>query len=194
LGKIQGGTFGIGYSAPTGALYNIQGGTVTGTNSGYTTGIASCTPLYVLGVSTADLRVMADYLVSGTNPVSQLPKLIGSMSLVYISGTATFDASHPINSSGILFVDGDLYFQPQAYCTYYGLIYCTGKVYIYDGSFVQGCIVAWQGLKIGQDSNASSEMSMVVYSDSAINAAKAGVGRYREMKSTYRVFSGIPNF
>jgi hypothetical protein len=116
------------------------------------------------------------------------------MSLVYIAGNATFDTSHRLNSSGILFVDGDLTLAAQAYGSYYGLIYCTGNVYIYDGSFVQGCVVAWKGLTIGQNGNASSEMSLIVYSDSAINAAKVGVGRYREMKSTYRVFSGIPNF
>ncbi len=151
--------------------------------------VASCTPSYVLGVSTSDLQIMANYLVTNVN---QLPNPLPNMCLVYICGNAEFTVSHNLFSSGILFVDGNLILDSGSNCDYEGLIYCTGTVTIYDSNVIAGCVVAWQGLTLSE--SGASQSSQIVYSKGILATVNQIVCQYREMKSTYRVFTGISNF
>ena len=187
-GNIAGGSFGVGYSGGANPPFQINGGTIT-PSAAQSVIVTSCTPSYVLGVSTADLKIMANYLV---NNVNQLPNPLPDMCLVYICGDAVFNSANPLFSSGILFVDGNLTLASGAYCNYQGLIYCTGTVTIQDSNVVQGCIIAWLGLVLSE--TGATETCTIQYSSTILSRVRQLVCQYREMKSTYRVFTGISDF
>ena len=191
-GVIAGKTFGVGFSGGSASppFQVAAGATITPSTAQYAIpNISSHTPTYVLGVSTADLKIMSDYLVTS---VSQLPNPVPDMALIYICGNATFDSSHPLNCSGLLFVDGDLTLSAGAFCSYEGLIYCTGTVTIQDSNSVEGCVVGWKGLVLSRTS--PTDRCTIKYSWPALSRVSQIVCRYREMKSTYRIFTGISDF
>jgi hypothetical protein len=171
-------------------LYQVNGGSVTqyGANLTFAVPPASGTVTYVLGVSTADLKLMANYVVTNVN---QLPNPLPSLCLTYIIGNAEFGSSNQLFSNGILFVDGNLTLDSGAYCCYQGLIYCTGTVTVNDSNIISGCVIC-SNLYVGK--SGASESSQITYSKSFLSTVRQVVCQYREMKSTYRVFTGIQGF
>ncbi|MEI8218634.1 MAG: hypothetical protein WCG51_06285, partial [Elusimicrobiota bacterium] len=106
-GRIDGGTYGCGRASGSAPSINAAA-TVTGTTAASNPSsfyLDDHTVPYVLGVSTAELRILSDYMVPD---VASLPAELPDMSLIYISGDAVFTVAHPLRSSGILFVQGNL--------------------------------------------------------------------------------------
>jgi len=184
-GRIIGGS-NIGCGRVSGYQpYLYSGSTVTG-NPPYQSGLENPTVSYVLGVSTSELKTMADYLV---NSVSELPSQLPDMSLIYVNGNAVFTKTHPLRSSGILFVQGDLTIYEDSNSLYSGLIYVTGTATIYDPCLISGCLIAYNGLNLSRAN--STDVAEIDYDSSILSSVRQQICQYRENKAAYQVFSGI---
>ncbi len=191
-GRIYGGTYGCGRSSGS-APQMVAGSTMTGTSSAYNPTsfmLSQHTPQYVLGVSTSDLKIMADYLVTD---VSQLPETLPDMTLIYVNGNATFSSSRPLRSSGVLFVAGNLTISAGSNSTFSGLIYATGSATIEDPCFISGCVVAFNGLTLSRSSGAT-DVAEIRYDSAILDMVRQQICQYREMKSTYRIFTGFSDY
>ena len=162
-----------------------SGGIVTGSPR-FQSGLDDPTPNYVFGVSTSDLKSLADYAVDS---VSSLPFPLPDMSLIYIDGNATFNSSKPLRSSGILFVNGNLTISAESNSLFNGLIYVTGNATIYDPCLISGCVIAYTGLILSR--SLSTDVAEIDYDSSILNSVRQQICQYRENRSVYRVFSGI---
>ena len=184
-GRIVGGSK-IGCARAFGYQpYLYSGSTVTGSPT-YQTGVDTPTVNYVLGVSSTELKSMADYLV---NSVSELPTPLPDMSLIFINGNATFDSSKQLRSSGILFVNGNLTISADSNCLYSGLIYVVGTATIYDPCLISGCVIAYEGLTLSRST--ATDIAEIDYDADILNSIRQIICQYRENKSIYQVFSGL---
>jgi hypothetical protein len=199
-GRINGGGhYGVGFYSYSGSSsnkptqsnppYTISNSSVTGSPTAWIQISTAPTSNYVLGVSTTELKLMADYSVSS---VSALPSTLPDMSLIYVQGNATFDASRPLRSSGILFVNGNLTISADANCLYSGLIYVTGTATIYDPSLISGCVIAYNGLTLSRSN--SSDVAEIDYDRGILDMVRQQICQYREIKSAYRIFTGISDY
>ena len=111
------------------------------------------------------------------------------MSLIYISGDAVFTVAHPLRSSGILFVQGNLTISVGSNSTYSGLIYVTGTATINDPAYISGCVVAYGGLTLSR--SGATDVAEIQYDAGILDMVRQQICQYREMKSTYRVSTGL---
>lgn len=185
-GRIIGGN-NIGCGRVSGEEPYLEGGaTVTG-NPAYLQGLDDPTVYYVLGVSTAELRLLADYVVTSVNA---LPTPLPDMCLIYIDGNATFDSVKPLRSSGILFVHGNLTISANSNSLYSGLIYVTGTATIHDPCLISGSVIAYGGLTLSRPN--ATDVAEINYDKSILDLVRHQICQYRENKSAYSVFVGKP--
>lgn len=186
-GKIDGGPhYGSGkYTGNCPATYD--NGQVTGLAGTCASITDDPTPFFVLGVSTAELRMMADYLVTS---VSSLPNPLPDMSLIYVDGNAVFSSTQPLRSSGVLFVNGNLTLSAGSNSLFSGLIYVTGAALIYDPVLLSGTLIAYGGVTVSRSS--AVDVAEVDYDSSILNSVRQIICQYRENKSAYRSFIGVP--
>jgi Tfp pilus assembly protein PilX len=144
---------------------------------------------YVLGVSTADLKLMADYLVTST---SQLPEVLPDMALIYVDGNAVFSSARELRGSGLLLVNGDLTVSAGSNCYYGGLIYVTGNIVINDAATINGCIIGCGTATLSR--SGSSAIAEINYDKFVLDTVRQQVCQYREIKSAYQIFSGISDY
>jgi len=194
MAKVRGSAGAIGYT--TGSLTSAV--VVAGSSATCVSG--SLFPVlshshnvqYVLGVSTNELRILADYVV---NSVSDLPAAIPDMSLIYVNGDAVFGPStnRTLSGSGLLFVYGNLTVNTMTLENQFrGLIYCTGTATIQEGSLLRGTLVAYGGLTLSNDG--AMQPAEIDYDSGMMTMVDAQICRYREMKSTYRLFTGLSGY
>jgi hypothetical protein len=191
MGRIRGNAGAIGRTK--GAAPSVVAGSSATcvTNPLFPTGLDNHSVSYVLGVSTNELKILADYVV---NNVTDLPVTTPDMSLVFINGDATFGpTTRVLSGSGLLFVFGNLTLNTAALNHQYrGLIYCTGRATIKEGALIRGCLVAYGGLTL---SNAGAmQPAEIDYDLGMLTMVDAQICRYREMKSTYRIFTGMAGY
>jgi hypothetical protein len=191
MGRIRGQTGAIGRT--TGAAPNVVAGSSATciTTPLFPTGLVNHNVSYVLGVSTNELKILADFVV---NNVTDLPVTTPDMSLVYINGDATFGpTTRVLSGSGLMFVFGNLTLNTATLNHQFrGLIYCTGRATIREGSLIRGCLVAYGGLTL---SNAGAmQPAEIDYDSGMLTMVDAQICRYREMKSTYRIFTGLAGY
>jgi len=148
---------------------------------------ASLNANYIFGVSTSELKSLADY-VAGS--VAALPTTLPDMSLIYIDGDATFTADKPLRASGILFVNGDLTISAGSNSLFSGFIYTMDKAYIYAPCFVSGSVIAYNGLTLS--ASGATDVAEIDYDKGILSSVRQQICQYRENKSIYRVFTGIP--
>ena len=160
-----------------------------GTTNPWVQVTSSPTVSYVLGVSTADLKLMSDYLVTSTG---QLPADLPDMSLIYVDGNATFDSTRELRGSGILLVNGNLTVNAGANCYYSGLIYVTGNISISEPALISGCVIGCGTAAISRAG--ASDIVEIDYDKSCLDLVRLQVCQYREIKSAYQVFSGISDY
>ncbi|OQA89740.1 MAG: hypothetical protein BWY26_01637 [Elusimicrobia bacterium ADurb.Bin231] len=185
-GRISGSGY-VGCGRRSGSAPRIEtGASVTG-NPATITGLNSPTVEYVFGVTSEELKTLSDYAVDTT---ATLPLSLPDMSLIYVNGDAVFDSSKPLKASGILFVNGDLTISNGSNSYYSGLIYVTGKAYIYPPCLISGCIIAFNGLTLSQ--TGATDIAEINYDVGILNSVKQQICQYRENKSLYRIYSGIP--
>ena len=165
----------------------IRGNPATASAMGQTNPNLDPTVQYVLGISTTDLKLLSDYLVTDT---SMLPAEMADMALVYVDGNAVFSSSRPLNGSGILFVNGNLTIAAGSNSLFSGFIYVTGTATIYDPVLISGSIVAYTGATISRA--ASTDVAEIDYDASILQSVRQRLCQYRENKSSLHVFIGVP--
>jgi hypothetical protein len=185
-GRINGGTK-IGCSSMPPSRTPSKSG--TGYYSSYQVlyASASLSTNYIFGVSTSELKSLADYVASS---VDALPTTLPDMSLIYIDGDATFTSAKPLRASGILFVNGDLTLQAGSNSLFSGFIYVMDKAYIYAPCFVSGSMIAYNGMTLS--ASAATDVAEIDYDKGILSSVRQQICQYRENKSIYRVFTGIP--
>jgi len=171
--------------------YDLNGnGKVTaGTTNPWTQVTSSPTINYVLGISTADIKLMSDYLVTDT---SQLPADLPDMSLIYVDGNAVFSSARQLRGSGILLVNGNLTVNAGGNCYYSGLIYVTGNITINDPALISGCVIGCGTATISR--TGASDLVEIDYDKSVLDQVRTQVCQYREIKSAYQIFSGLTDY
>ncbi|MGV3522836.1 MAG: hypothetical protein ACO1RX_01350 [Candidatus Sericytochromatia bacterium] len=101
----------------------------------------------IFGVTQNELRSISDFIHTGIDDLKRahLDKTAGRMklpmALYYIENSITVTTSTPLTGSGILFVNGDLTAQADAFA-FSGLVYVTGTLTMNDNSDVAGAAVA----------------------------------------------------
>ena len=148
---------------------------------------AAVTSTYVFGVSTSDLKALADYDVKNS---SALPSDMPDMALIYIDGNAIFDASRPLRASGIMFVNGDLTITAGSNSLFSGFIYVTNNAYIYAPCLISGCVIAYNGLTLS--ATGATDVAEIDYDGGILSSVRQQICQYRENKAIYRVFTGLP--
>ncbi|NLO91802.1 MAG: hypothetical protein GX410_07420 [Elusimicrobia bacterium] len=165
----------------------IRGNPATASAMGQTNPNLDPTVQYVLGISTTDLKLLSDYLVTDT---SALPAEMPDMALVYIDGNASFTSARKLNGSGILFVNGNLSISAGSNSLYSGLIYVTGTATIYDPVLISGSMVGYAGSTISRA--AATDVAEIDYDSSILQSVRQRLCQYRENKSSLHVFIGVP--
>jgi len=185
-GRIMAGHYtGVGYVSGSSPKVN-SGGSITGSTQ-YKSGIDDPTVSYVLGVSTSELKMLADYVVTDT---SLLPSDMPDMALIFINGDASFTSSRPLSGGGILFVNGNLNIAADSNAVYSGLIYATGTVTISDPALISGTVIAYGGLTLSR--SAATDIAEIDYDPTILSSVRQQICQYRENKSALHVFIGVP--
>ena len=171
----------IGTNSP-----NNSGGELSGTTQ---TILANPNVEFVFGMSTTTLESFAAHTA---NDVTDLPYTsdgkLPEMTFMFIDGNANFDTAHPLDSSGILFVKGNLSIAESPNNRYSGLIYVTGTSTIYSQTSITGCIVAYKGLVLSNPSGLSPDVSEITYDETILDSVKEQICGYHENKSATHTY------
>jgi len=180
--------YGIGYSIGSNSAKLNGVSPKTGkiaTPNQYLGGLSNPTVLFILGVSSTELKNMADYSVTSVNA---LPAKLKDMSLVYIDGNADFNSSHQLSGSGIVFVNGNMTVAANSNCLYRGLVYVAGTATINEPATISGCLVAYKGLTLSRAN--ALDIASIEYDLASITNIRQQVCLYRENKSVSRMYAG----
>jgi len=169
------------YSGEKPRVYS--GGQVTGSPK-YQNWVGPPTCSSIFGVEEDELKNLADYYV---NSVSELPSEYPSMALVFIDNSATFDATHKLRGGGILYVNGDLTLESGSNTLFSGLIYVTGKIYIYGPALISGAVVGYEGMEL----RGAGDVAQIEFDNTILDSVRQQICQYRELRSAYRTFTGI---
>ena len=152
-------------------------------------------PDRIFEVSADELKLMSDYLVSS---VPKLPysssRDLPAIGIYYIDcpgNTAVFNNNYPLNTSGIIFVNGNLSIQSCNTGTYFtGVIYVNnGNVTINGPILISGALICNnKGLQY-VTINGSTGSAEISYDPEIISLVRQQLTQYRENKSVYRVHS-----
>jgi len=199
-GKVKGGTGAYGAVRRTGnSAYQQTSPSIWGSPSAeYNTSGLNITPERIFGVPADELKLMSDYLVDN---VSKLPyagnKELPAIGIYYIDlpagQTATFNETYPLNTSGILFVNGNLEIQ-----SYNPGVYFTGVIYVNNGTVTIRGPAVISGTLICNNTGdqyvyihytGSTGITEINYDSDIINSVRQQLTQYRENKAMYRVHS-----
>ncbi|MBN1620994.1 MAG: hypothetical protein JW871_00195 [Endomicrobiales bacterium] len=149
-------------------------------------GFEDPTPYYVFGLTTSEIKAISDHVVDN---ISDLPDPIPDMSLIFINGNATFNSANPLRASGILFVNGNLTLDSMSNSRFSGVVYVTGTATILDGCEISGSVIAYSGLTLSKSS--PTDTADILFDSGIITSVRQQICNYREIKSSYRLFTGI---
>ncbi len=172
------GNIGIAYPPSTGSpsvAGEIKGSPAQSTADPYNSSISA-----VFGVTQQELLGMADVRVSS---VAELPDQIADMSIVVITGDATFTSARPLRGVGVLVVFGDLELQADSKSVFNGLIWVDGDYTQGAPSSVSGSIVCTGDVDI----EGASDFSEVNYDPGILSQIQKHLGQYRFTRN--QVFS-----
>ncbi|MFA5160754.1 MAG: hypothetical protein WC421_00755 [Elusimicrobiales bacterium] len=185
-GRVMGMT-GVGACRYSGNAPTVNTGATLAGSQASATITNDPTPLYVMGVSSADLKLLADYVVTDT---SLLPATLPEMTLMFVDGNAVFSSTRPLVGSGVLFVNGNLSITAGSNSYFSGFIYATGTTTIYDPALISGAVVGYTGGTISR--SGATSVAEIDYDSAILNAVRQQICQYRENKSTLHVFIGVP--
>ncbi|ANM29590.1 hypothetical protein ABI59_08370 [Acidobacteria bacterium Mor1] len=164
------GNIGIAYPNSTGSPSRsgeVKAAILQSTVADYNSEISA-----VFGVSQQELIAMADIRAASA---ADLPDSLPGMSLVVITGNATFTSAQPLSGVGVLVVFGDLTLSAGSASSYNGLIYVTGDYTQGAPSSISGVVIAKGDVAI----QGSSDFSEVNYDQSILSQIQRSLGQYR---------------
>ena len=188
--KVRGGTG--SYGATRRVVSNTPNTTPNGTVSSNYQYDTAITPERIFGVSSSELKLMSDYLVSDVSKLPYAGSKLPGIGIYYIDGNATFNATYPLwRVSGILFVNGNLTitnYDTQVY--FAGIIYVdSGTVNINCPGLITGALVANNRGSQNVTIDGSNGVIEINYDEDILSLMRQQLTQYRENKAMYRVIS-----
>lgn len=137
--------------------------------------------LDVFGVRPNELKALADVAVEGTDTLTAgLPQL----GIVYIEGDATFDAMHPLQGGGVLYVNGNLEIKRGANASFFGQVYVAGDLTMEAPSVFSGSVIV-----LGKvDIRGAGDVAEIAYNEDILAVVRQKLGQYRVRRTVTRVF------
>ncbi|MFQ5905940.1 MAG: hypothetical protein ACE5JA_05150 [bacterium] len=132
----------------------------------------------VFGVSKAELKTMAEYVVGS---VSELPTPMPEMALMYIDGNASFTQENPLSGGGLLFVDGNMSIPANTGGDFFGLIYVTGQFSGSSNLDIVGALVVRGAMVI----TGGPSKTIVEYNAEVLENVRLTLSQYRESKTVH---------
>jgi hypothetical protein len=176
--RVFGGNrIGVVYPASTGSVSvcaypcQVTGTPATSQASPYDGSIAA-----VFGLQQQELINMADLVVANQ---TELPAQLPDMSLIVVTGNATFDADRPLTGSGMLVVLGNLTISANSYSSYNGLIYVAGAYQQNAPSSVSGSVLGHGTIQL----TGTGDFAEVSYDQSMLQQVQQLMGQYRYSRS-----------
>ncbi len=172
--RVFGGTnIGILYKSSTGApsicAYPCQ---VTGSPSQNQANPYDASITAVFGLQQQELLNMADIVVADE---SQLPPALPDMSLIVVTGNASFTATRPLSGSGVLVVLGNMSIAANSYSSFNGLVYVVGNYTQNAPSSVSGSIVGQANIQLV----GTGDFAEASYDRSMLQQVQQQMGQYR---------------
>ncbi len=169
--RVRGGTgIGIAYLPSTGTPKIAQASSVTGSpRLNATTGSFQLQDIF--GVTQQELIGMADVVVKDER---DLPDPLPDMSLVVITGNATFTPQRRLLGSGILVVLGNLVLNPQSNSMFNGVIWVGGTFQQGEPSLIGGSVVVRGNALL----TGGSDISEIDYDPNMIDQVRQQMGNY----------------
>jgi hypothetical protein len=108
-----------------------------------------------------------------------------TLSVVYVNGNVTFDATHQLRGGGILYINGNLTIASTSNTLFSGVIYVAGNVTVNGPALISGSLIATGTVTI----RGTSDVAQVEYDGSLISSVRQQICQYREYRSNYYAFS-----
>jgi hypothetical protein len=163
-------------------IYTTAGsGTVTQLNSPRITGAPGISESAdyddsveaVFGVSKADLRVVADSVVTAA---STFPYPVAQSQLYYVDvPLLTFTSARPLTGSAVVCVDGDVEFAVGSKSFFSGLLYVDGDLTIREPCEINGTLIVTGSVNI----EGASDWVNISFDDGSLNRLRTDIGQYR---------------
>lgn len=131
-------------------------------------------------VSESELRGLSDSRFTSVDgmPFNQTRNVIPlPMSIVFLEGDFTFNATKPLLGTGVLYVKGNLTFADNASNSYSGLIFVTGHLSVGRDNSLAGAVVA--------NSVSCTQQAFIEYNPTILNTVRNALGLYRENTLSY---------
>jgi hypothetical protein len=134
----------------------------------------------VFGVNQTELIQLASLQVPN---VASLPATLPAMSLIVITGDATFTTAQPLVGSGILVVLGNLTIPASSESTFNGVIYVTGNYAQSGPSLILGAVVCQGTMSL----IGGSDITEVDWDATMVQMVRNSLGGYRFTRAQYLV-------
>ena len=133
----------------------------------------------VFGLTFTELSSMADQVVtSAENFPSPLPD---NSVIVADMASIEFDASKPLQGSGLVIIRGNVTLSPGNNSLFSGLLYVEGNLTIRGPSEINGSVLCTGNVVV----EGQPDFATINYDDDAINAIMAVFGNYRRATSVF---------
>ncbi|MCY2958145.1 MAG: hypothetical protein NT107_14060 [Planctomycetota bacterium] len=174
-GKVLGGNTaaGIYYATGTGNV------TISGTGASVT-GVPSLSAAAnyngsidaVFGVSIAELRAMANYVITNA---SQFPSPVPKDTIVICDVPITFDENQPLKGTGVVVCTSSVTINQASYSAFNGLLYVAGSFTLREPAEITGATVVVGSVLV----QGSADSSSLTFDDGILNHLRTELGSYR---------------
>jgi len=139
------------------------------------------TPETMFGLTEAEIRAMADYVISDA---SQLPNPLVGTKIIFLegNGTVVFDEDHPLSGKGLIYCKTSLTISDSVF---YGLIYSVGHLRLHSASTIYGAVVSID--QVNLETTGQSKTTSVIYDQRILDDLLSSLGSYRFYKGFYQV-------
>ncbi|MBI5853101.1 MAG: hypothetical protein HZB39_18985 [Planctomycetes bacterium] len=173
--RVDGGTTGAGVYSKNGTGSPSVAGVLTGSPGFSSDANYSCSTETVFGVSERDLVTTADLVVESSQ---DLPSTLPANALVVIdAGNITFDSTHPLRGSAVVYVRGDVTIAAGSASSFSGLLYVAGNLRITAPADVDGSIVVADGHTA--ELIGTGDWVRVAYDSEILDHLRREIGQYR---------------
>jgi len=135
-----------------------------------------------------DLKGMADQSVDRIEDLSRDAQTgnLGSMSIIYINGNATFSKAYPLKGGGLLFVNGSLTIPDGSNSYFSGIIYVKGSLTLQGLNLLSGAVIV-EGDTNSVSVSAGYDKAQIEYSEGIIDTVKKRLAKYRINNLSYKI-------
>ena len=183
-GRVLGGALGAGIYRAFGSGPPTVSGTgsqVTGVPPNAEAAINTYADDFVsvFGVTLAELRSMADSVVTDAN---DFPSPVPKETLLVADVPVAFTTQRPLAGTGIVVVNGDVTINPASYSSFSGLLYVNGSLLLREPAELQGAIVVTGAVTV----QGASDYATITFDDGIVSRLRQSLGTYRQASAVTR--------